>query len=257
MLKTRIIPTLLWKDHGLVKGKGFDSWRRVGTILPTVKVYNLREVDELIVVDITATGEGREPDYETIAEFSQESFLPLTAGGGIRNLEQIRSLLLAGADKVAINSAAYADPGLVERGAARFGSQCIVASIDFAITDRGPECFSHSGTHPTGQDPIEWARSLEDCGAGEILLTSIPRDGTMEGYDLEMTRAVSEAVGIPVIASGGAGSYDDVHRAVTEGGASAAAAASIFHFTELTPLGAKSYLAEHGVPVRRTSQSTW
>lgn len=251
MLKTRVIPTLLWKNHGLVKGVGFDSWRRVGTVLPSVKVYNLREVDEIAVLDITATLEEREPDYESIAEFSRESFVPMAVGGGIRNVEQIRKLLLVGADKVIINSAAYADPEFIRRAADRFGSQCVIASIDYRTgADGTARCMSACGSAETGREPVEWAKQLECLGAGEILLTSVERDGTMGGYDTAMVRKVSEAVGIPVIASGGAGSYEDAWRVIEEGGASAIAAASIFHFTELTPLGIKAHLAEKGIPVR-------
>jgi cyclase len=253
MLKTRVIPTLLWKDHGLVKGTGFDSWRRVGPVMPAIKVYNLREVDELIIVDIRATGEAREPDYAEIAAFSRESSVPTTVGGGVADLAHIRNLLLAGADKVAVNSAAYADPELVSRAAGRFGAQCVVVSIDFKTgADGRAECYSHSGSRATGRDPVEWARFMEKKGAGEILLTSVDRDGTMTGYDLEITRRVSDAVNIPVIASGGAGSYEDMYQALNTGRASAVAAASIFHFTELTPLGVKNHLASKGVPVRKT-----
>lgn len=252
MLKTRVIPTLLWKDFGLVKGVSFDSWRRVGSVLPAIKVYNTREVDELILVDILATGEGREPDYESVSEFSAECFVPLTVGGGIRTMEHITRLLRAGADKVAINTAAYEDLQLIAESADRFGSQCIVSSIDVKRHPDGRlECWSHSGTRPTGKDPVEWAATLEKQGAGEILLTSIQLDGTMTGYDLSLVSAVSASVGIPVIASGGAGSYDDMVKVVAEAGASAVAAASIFHFTEQTPLRAKQHLDSHGIPVRR------
>jgi len=252
MLKTRVIPTLLWKDHGLVKGTGFDSWRRVGPVMPAIKVYNLREVDELIIVDIRATLDGREPDYTEIAAFSRESSVPTTVGGGISDVSHIRNLLLAGADKVAVNSAIYADPELVSRAASRFGSQCVVVSIDFKTAPDGrAECYSHSGSRAMGRDPVEWARFMEEKGAGEILLTSVDRDGTMTGYDLEITRRVSDAVNIPVIASGGAGSYEDMYQALHTGHASAVAAASIFHFTELTPLGVKKHLASKGVPVRK------
>jgi cyclase len=252
MLKVRIIPTLLWKNHGLVKGVGFDSWRRVGTILPAIKVYNIREVDEMIVVDIAASREGREPDYESVEEFSCESFVPLTVGGGIRDVEQIKQLLRVGADKVSLGSTPYEDPALVRRAADRFGSQCIVLSIDTRHNADGSyECVSHSGTRPTGRDPVAWAEEMECAGAGEILLTSIERDGTMQGYDLELIRRVAAAVSIPVIASGGAGSFAHMHEALVEGRASAVAAASIYHFTQQTPLEAKRYLAEKGIPVRR------
>ena len=252
MLKTRIIPTLLWKDHGLVKGVGFDSWRRVGTVLPAIKVYNLREVDEIILVDVTATRDEREPDYAEIAECTRESFVPMTVGGGIRDLDQIRKLLLAGADKISVNSHAYRDPDLVSRAANRFGSQCVVAGIDYRMVDGAAECFAGSGTVATGLDPVAWAKELERLGAGEILLTRVERDGTMQGYDLETTRKVSDAVGIPVIVSGGAGSAEHVLQGIREGGAAAVAAASIFHFTEITPLTLKNHLAAHGIAVRKT-----
>lgn len=250
-MKVRVIPTLLWKEVGLVKGIGFDSWRRVGTVMPAVKVYNTRQVDELIVVDITATGEGRTPDCDEISNFSAECFVPLTVGGGVKSLDDIRNLLRAGADKVCINSAAYENPGLVREAAERFGSQCVVASIDARRLENGSyECFSQSGTLPTGKDPFVWAHEMAKMGAGEILITSIDRDGTMGGYDLNLVRGVADNVAIPVIASGGAGNYQHMYEAISLGGASAVAAASIFHFTEQTPLEAKQYLADHGVPVR-------
>lgn len=251
MLKTRIIPTLLWKRPGLVKGVGFDSWRRVGTVLPAIKVYNMREVDELIVVDINATRDGDEPDYAEIGEFTQESFVPMTVGGGVSKLDHFKNLLRVGADKIAVNTAAYTTPELITAAANRFGSQCVVASIDVKVSASGKhQCYSHSGTVAQDACPIQHSKNLEKLGAGEILITSIDRDGTMGGYDIELIRSVTDAVSIPVIASGGAGGYPDILASILEGRASAAAAASIFHFTELTPLGAKHYLAEHGIPVR-------
>ena len=256
MLKVRVIPTLLWKNFGLVKGVGFDSWRRIGTLMPAIKVYNTRDVDELILVDICATLEERDLDYESIEEVAAECFVPITVGGGIHSVEQIRRLLLVGADKICINSAAYERPELIREAADRFGSQCIVASIDARRGPDGrPECASHSGTLPRGKDPRSWARELEEFGAGELLVTSIERDGAMQGYDLELVRAISEAVTIPVIASGGAGSYEHMASAVETGKASAVAAASIFHFTEQTPIEAKRYMASRGIPVRGVSTS--
>ena len=251
MLKVRVIPTLLWKDYGLVKGAGFDSWRRVGPVLPAIRVYNSREVDELVLVDITATVQNHEPDAETIADFSDNCFVPLTVGGGIATLAQIVALLHAGADKVSINSAAFSSPKLIDQAAARFGAQCIVASIDARRVDAGWVCCSHSGSRATERTPVEWARELVSRGAGEILLTSVDRDGTMTGYDLALVEAVSSAVDVPVIASGGAGSYAHMVAAVKDAGASAVAAASIFHFTEQTPAGAKQALEAAGIPVRR------
>lgn len=253
MLKTRIIPTLLWKSFGLVKGESFDSWRQVGSVMPSIKVYNSREVDELILLDILATEEGREPDYESISELADECFVPLTFGGGVNSIEVIRKLLLAGADKVAINSSSYHVPELIKEASERYGAQCIVASIDVKKNKNGRyECYSHCGQRQTGQEPILWAKKLEQLGAGEILLTSIERDGTMQGYDLELIESVSSAVGIPVIASGGAGDYNHMLEAIRQGGASAVAAASIFHFTEQTPAEARDFLAKHSVPVRKT-----
>lgn len=251
MLKIRVIPTLLWKNFGLVKGVRFDSWRRVGPVLPTIQVYNTREVDELVLVDILAGRDKVEPDYESVEDFSSQCFVPLTVGGGVTNIAQIQLLLRAGADKISINSAAYADPALVDAAAGRFGAQCIVASIDARRLDDGSHrCFSHAGTVATGRRSDQWAKELEQRGAGEILITSIDRDGTMEGYDLELIETVSRAVNLPVIASGGAGSYEHMRQALQEAGASAVAAASIFHFTEQTPREAKAYLAAAGLPVR-------
>jgi imidazole glycerol-phosphate synthase subunit HisF len=253
MLKVRVIPTLLWKGFGLVKGVAFNSWRRVGSVLPAIKVYNSRDVDELIVVDITASSETRSPDHESIVEFSEECSVPLCVGGGISSLEHITALLHSGADKVCINSAALSHPEIISRATNRYGAQCIVVSIDARREEDGSySVFSLSGTKKCGRDPVAWAREVYDRGAGEILLTSIDRDGTMLGYDLSLIEAVTSAVDIPVIASGGAGDYLHMIAAVKEAGASAVAAASMFHFTEQTPLGAKQALERAGIPVRRT-----
>lgn len=251
MLKIRVIPTLLWKKFGLVKGVGFDSWRRVGPVLPVIKVYNQREVDELILVDIVAHQSDEDPDFESIDEFGQDCFVPLTVGGGITRIEQVQRLLRAGADKVSINTAAYAHPELVSKIARRHGSQCVVASIDVRTQDGGWACFSHAGQNATGRDIVPWVRELEDRGAGEILITSIERDGTMQGYDLALIETVVSAVNIPVIASGGAGNFHHMIDAVKQAGASAVAAASIFHFTEQTPAEAKSAMACAGIPIRQ------
>lgn len=250
MLKIRVMPTMLYKDYGLVKGKGFDSWRRTGSLMQTVKVYNMREVDELVFVDIAATAEGREPDYALVDDFADDCFMPLTVGGGVRTLDQVGRLLAVGADKVAVNSAAVADPELIGRIAKRYGSQCCVVSIDFRRAGGKAEVVTESGRKPTGLAPAAFAKECAERGAGEILLTSIDRDGTFEGYDVETTRAVSEAVKIPVIASGGCGNYDHMAEVLSKGGASAVAAASIFHFTEQTPLEAKKLLAAKGFRVR-------
>lgn len=253
MLKVRIIPTLLWKGHGLVKGTAFDSWRRVGTVLPAVKVYNMREVDELIVLDIEAGAENRPPDFETVAEFSQECFVPLTVGGGITGLEHIKQLLRSGADKIAINSAAFDAPELISRAAGRYGAQCVVVSIDARKENGSYYCYRRCGTQPTGIRARDWAVEMEQRGAGEILVTSIENDGVMKGYDIDLIKEISTAVTIPVIASGGAGNFEDFHAALTGGGASAVAAASMFHFTEQTPLEAKEFLRERNIMVRNAN----
>ena len=256
MLKVRVIPTLLWKHFGLVKGVGFNSWRRVGPVLPAIKVYNQREVDELVLLDIMAhqgqQSEISDPDFESIEEFGQDCFVPLTVGGGIAHCEQVQRLLRAGADKVSVNTAAYAQPQLIEDIAKRHGVQCVVASIDVRAQNGAWLCFSHAGREATGRDAVAWAREMEDRGAGEILITSIDRDGTMQGYDLPLIEALVRAVKIPVIASGGAGEYRHMVDAIKQAGASAVAAASMFHFTEQTPAGAKAALSDAGVPVRQT-----
>jgi cyclase len=251
MLKLRIVPTMLYRDFGLVKGVRFDSRRAVGSAMQAVKVYNMREVDELVFLDVTATLEGRTPDLSLIDDLADECFMPLTVGGGVRAVDDVAALLAVGADKVSINTAAVADPALVAAAAERFGSQCVVVSIDTRSNADGVTMvWTHSGTEPTDRDPVDLAKSVEKLGAGEILLTSIDRDGTMLGYDLVTLKRVTEAVSIPVIASGGAGSYEHMADAVSVGGASAVAAASIFHFTQQTPKEAKQYLAERGFPMR-------
>ncbi|MCP3924042.1 MAG: imidazole glycerol phosphate synthase subunit HisF [Desulfobacterales bacterium] len=250
MLKLRIIPTLLYKNMTLVKGVGFDSWRRVGSVIQAIKVYNMRMVDELIFVDITATRENRKPDFELVDDFADECFMPLTVGGGVNDIEDVRRLLQVGADKVAINSSAITNPGLVKEAACEFGSQCVVISIDCKKNNGKYEVYSHSGTQPTGLDMVEHAVEMEISGAGEILLTSIELDGTMKGYDLEMIDQVVKAVNIPVIASGGAGNYEHMYELVSKTNVDALASASIYHFTEQTPLEAKLFLKKKGINVR-------
>ena len=262
MLKVRVIPTLLWKHFGLVKGVGFDSWRRVGPVLPAVKVYNQREVDELVLLDVVAHLSQDDPDFESIEEFGQDCFVPLTVGGGITRIDQVQKLLRAGADKVCLNTSLFSYPDLVSEIARRHGSQCVVASIDVREKpDGGWLCFSHAGQQATSREVCGWARELESRGAGEILITSIERDGTFQGYDLNLIEALVRSVKIPVIASGGAGNYQHMVAAVTQAGASAVAAASMFHYTEQTPAGAKAALAAVGVPVRQafveTKASGW
>lgn len=251
MLKTRIIPTLLFKSVGLVKGVGFDSWRRVGAAQQSIRVYNLRGVDELVFLDIAATPNGAQPNFREIDELADYCFMPMTVGGGVKSIEDIRSLLAVGADKVAINTAAVVAPELVRAGAQEFGAQCIVVSIDVRRrADSTLEVVTHCGKTGSGRHPVEWAKQVESLGAGEILLTSVERDGTMSGYDIDLVRDVAAAVNIPVIGSGGCGDYGHMAELLSQTRASAVAAASIFHFTEQTPREAKHYLAERGFKVR-------
>jgi len=249
MLKIRVMPTLLYRGHGLVKGVRFDASRRVGAAAQAVRVYNMREVDELIFLDIAATLEHRIPDLDLVDELADVCFVPFTVGGGVRSIDDVRALLKFGADKISVNSAFADQPELVSDIAAQFGSQCVVVSIDARRANGGYQAYVQAGTSPTGRTPTEMAIQAERLGAGEILLTSIERDGTMEGYDLDLIESVVRAVRIPVIASGGAGNYHHMVEAL-EVGASAVAAASIFHFTEMTPQAAKAYIGARGFPVR-------
>lgn len=250
MLKARVIPTLLMREVNLVKGPAFDSWRAVGAPMQAVKVFNRRDVDELVLLDIAATPNRRGPDINMVAALAQECFVPLTVGGGITSLDEIRQLLLVGADKVSINSASYGAPDLITAASDAYGAQCIVAAIDYRTHPDGRrECYTRCGAQATGRDPIEWAMELERLGAGEVQVTSIERDSRMEGYDLQTIADVSAAVSIPVIASGGAGDYVHMEEAL-RAGASAVSAASIYLFTQATPLEAKAHLAAAGFPVR-------
>ena len=250
MLKTRVIPTLLLKGHGLVKGKGFDSWRRIGSAMPAVKVYNRRDVDELVLFDIAATPESRGPDIAEIRALAAECFVPFSVGGGVRKLSDFEDLLRAGADKVCVNSAAYEEPTLILDAAQRFGSQCVVAAVDVRRNSAGDyECVRRCGATPTGITVVDWVARAEDLGAGEVIVTSIERDGTLEGYDLELIRLVAGRVSIPVVAAGGAGTYDHAYEAVCAG-ANAVAAGAMFSFTEQTPLEMKQFLASRGVATR-------
>lgn len=213
-------------------------------------MYNMREVDELAFFDITATVDGRKPDFDLVDEFADECFMPLTVGGGIRDVNDIRQLLKCGADKVSINSAAVTNPDIVRNGADKFGSQCIMVSIDAKRSDQNKyEVVTHSGTKPTGISPAKLAKEMEHFGAGEIIITSVDNDGTMAGYDIELIQSVVDVVSIPVIASGGAGNFQHMKEAFCYG-VSAVAAASIFHFTEMTPLEAKRFLRDSGINVR-------
>lgn len=251
MLKTRVIPTLLFKNSGLVKGVSFDSWRRIGAALPAIKVYNMRDVDELVFLDISASLENRSVDFEEIDRLADECFMPFTVGGGIRSFEDIRKALRAGADKVSMNTAAVERPELIREGAKSFGSQSIVISIDAKKHPSGQyTVVTHSGTKDTHLPVLEWAKRVESLGAGEILLTSIDKDGTMNGFDLDLFKQITDGVSIPIIGAGGAGNYSHLAEAIKIGGCSAVAAASMFHFTEQTPQEAKRYLASQGIAVR-------
>lgn len=250
MLKIRVMPTLLFRDNVLVKGTEFDSWRNVGSAMQAVRVYNMRNVDELVFLDITATHQSRSPDFDLVRELAQECFMPFAVGGGITNIEDVRWLLKSGADKVVVNTALIDHPDLVGRIAETFGSQSVIASIDAKANTAGDwDVWVESGTRQTGTDPISLAQRAESDGAGEIMICSTERDGTQTGYEISLIEAVADAVSIPVIASGGAGSYEDFANAL-DAGASAVAAASMFHFTEQTPMEAKHFLAEKGYPVR-------
>ena len=251
MLKTRIIPCLDVKDGRVVKGVNFVDLIDAGDPVEAAKAYDAAGADELCFLDINATHENRGTMYDLATRTAEQCFMPLTIGGGVRTVEDVRKLLLAGADKVSFNSAAVADPDVVARAADRFGSQCIVVAIDAKTVAPGKwEIFTHGGRRATGIDAVDFARTVVARGAGEILLTSMDRDGTRAGFNLPLTRAVSDAVSVPVIASGGVGTLDHLVEGVTEGGASAVLAASIFHFGEYTIAEAKAHMAKAGIPVR-------
>lgn len=253
MLAKRIIPCLDVKDGRVVKGVNFVDLIDAGDPVEQAKVYDREGADELVFLDITATHENRETVLEMAKAVAEQVFIPFTVGGGIRTVEDMRGILRAGADKVSINSAAVKTPALITAGAEAFGSQAIVIAIDAKrkANGNGWEVYVSGGRKPTGLDAVEWAKKAERLGAGEILLTSMDGDGTQEGYDYELTRTISEAVNIPVIASGGAGKLADFARAFTEGAADAALAASLFHFKQLTINEVKDYLDQEGIPVRK------
>jgi cyclase len=271
MMARRIIPCLDVKDGRVVKGVQFVALRDAGDPVEAAAAYDRAGADELCFLDITASHEGRDTIYDVVARTADQVFMPLTVGGGVRSVEDVRKLLLAGADKVAINTAAVQHPEVVAQAADRFGAQAIVVAIDarahHAASEasglrraRGEEdarqqrweVFVHGGRTPTGLDAVEWAVRMANGGAGELLVTSMDRDGTRAGYDLPLTRAIAERVGVPVIASGGVGTLEHLREGLVEGGADAVLAASIFHFGEFTVAEAKSYLAARGVAVRPT-----
>lgn len=261
MLAKRIIPCLDVKDGRVVKGVNFVSLRDAGDPVEIAKVYNVSGADELVFLDISATLEGRKTMIDMVRRVAEQVFIPFTVGGGIRTIDDIREILNAGADKISLNSAAVRDPEFVSRAAARFGSQCVVVAIDVRSVPKtaniasGYEVVIAGGTQTTGIDAVEWARNVEALGAGEILLTSMDRDGTKIGYDNVITRMIAEAVSVPVIASGGAGAYEHFYDGIVEGKADAVLAASLFHFGEISVEKLKNYLDERGIPVRKIGRA--
>jgi len=251
-LAKRIIPCLDVTEGRVVKGVNFVNLRDAGDPVEVARIYDQEEADELVFLDITASSSGRETMVDVVFRTAECVFMPLTVGGGIRTLDDMRRMLLAGADKVSINTSAVQNPELIRQGAERFGSQCIVVAIDAKQRAEGPgwEVYIHGGRTPTGIDAVQWAQQAETLGAGEILLTSMDRDGTKDGYDISLTRAISEAVSIPVIASGGAGTLEHLRQGLEEGKADAVLAASIFHFRQHTIHEARDYLRQRGIPVR-------
>lgn len=250
MLAKRIIPCLDVNNGRVVKGVNFVDLKDAGDPVENAIVYDREGADELVFLDITASNEKRKTIVDLANRTGETIFMPFTVGGGIKTVEGIRELLNAGCDKVSINTAAVDRPDFIKESSDRFGSQCIVVAIDAKRGKTGWEIFVHGGRTPTGIDAVEWARRAEALGAGEILLTSMDRDGTRKGYDLELTRTISEAVNLPVIASGGCGSLEHIYEVLTEGRADAALAASIFHFREISVRAVKEYLHKKGVPVR-------
>ena len=245
MLARRIIPVLLCRGRQLIKGKNFNSWRTVGHAEQAVRIYQKRNVDELVLLDISATIEGRNPDYEMVAQLSEECFMPLAVGGGVRGINEVKALLRSGADKVIINSAAMEDMNVIAQIADAVGSQAIVVSIDVS----GGTVHSRSGSTNTGMSPVSVAKAAQACGAGEILLTSIDREGTLQGYDIDLIREVARVAKVPVIANGGCGNYDHMYWALMAG-ADAVAAGSMFQFTDNTPIEAARHLSKLNIEVR-------
>ncbi len=250
MLTKRIIPCLDVRDGRVVKGVSFINLRDAGNPVENAKFYDEQGADELVFLDITASHEKRNIIIDVVMRTAEEVFMPLTVGGGIKTLDDIRALLKAGCDKVSINTSAVENPEFIKEAAKRFGSQCIVVAIDAKRVRIGWEVYTHGGRKPRGIDAIEWAKRMADYGAGEILLTSMDRDGTKDGYDIKLTRTISEAVDIPIIASGGAGTLEHLYEGIVEGRADAVLAASIFHYREYTIREAKEYLKSRGVAVR-------
>lgn len=249
-MKARVIPVVLYNGQVVVKSIQYDKHRNIGHPVNVVRVYNAREVDELIFLDISATINNRLPNYELLRDIADECFMPLTVGGGIKSLDDVRHFLLAGADKVCLNSSAVSNPSLIRAASERFGNQCIVASIDVIKSTNGKYCVYNYVTQTSSElEPAAWARELETLGAGELFLNSVDNDGMMNGYDEDLIRLICESVSIPVIVAGGASCLDDFATAI-KCGASAVGAASIFHFTEHTPIEAKRHMAQLGIATR-------
>jgi len=251
VLAKRIIPCLDVKDGRVVKGVRFVDLRDAGDPVEAAMAYDKQDADELVFLDITASHEDRSIMLDVVRRTAEAVYMPFTVGGGLRTVQDVRTLLRAGADKVSFNTAAIARPEVIREAAQSFGSQCIVVAIDARREGDHWGVYTHGGRNPAGRDAVAWAQEAVALGAGEILLTSMDRDGTKDGYDLELTRAVSDAVTVPVIASGGAGTLEHFHEAFVEGDASAALAASLFHFGTYTIAEVKTYLAERGVEVRQ------
>ena len=249
MQKTRIIPTILFNNENIVKGKNFNSWRKVGSLYQAIKVYNLREVDELIFLDINSSKK-EIIEYNLIDDFADECFMPLTIGGGIRSIENIELLLRSGADKVCINTAAFNDRNFIKKAIKIFGSQCIIISIDYKKINNDLIVFTNSGKTNTSAKLFNYLNEIIQLEPGEIMLTSIDHDGMMNGYDIDTLKQVNEKYSIPIIASGGAGTCNDFFEMINKTGINAAAAASIYHFTEFTPLDVKKFLKEKNINVR-------
>jgi len=251
MLKIRIIPCLDVKNGRIVKGVNFKNLKDAGDPVLTAQIYDELGADEICFLDIAATLENRDVTLDLVRKTSEKCFIPITVGGGIRTIEDIRHLLLNGADKVSFNSAAIRDPDIISTAANKFGSQCIVVAIDAKKTKNDKwEIFSHGGTKETGIEAISFAKDMQERGAGEILLTSMDKDGTKDGYDIELTKLISDSLNIPIIASGGAGKLEHFKNVLEKGKASAILAASIFHFGEISIKQVKSYLRREGIPVR-------
>ena len=253
MFTKRIIPCLDVNNQRVVKGINFVNLRDAGDPVEVAAAYDAAGADELVFLDITASSDGRNTVVDLVRKVAEKVFIPFTVGGGIRTIDDMRAILREGADKISVNSAAVKNPQLIHDGAMKFGSQCVVVAIDARHRPDGDgwTVYVRGGRDDTGIDAVEWAEKAVSLGAGEILLTSMDADGTKAGYDLKLTRAISDAVGVPVIASGGAGKKEDFYTALTEGGADAALAASLFHYKELTIGSVKEYLSSRGVPVRR------